>query len=165
MKKQSKNTNLIAQQKEQPDFFFYYGKNTQIGDLFAIECGMEKCDKNKGALECCYNYFALHCVVNGSGFFEVRNKVYKLEKNQIFAFFPGEPIKYGPNPDDPWEYRWINFLGVKAKDLLSMAKFTPTSPVYSFENNSLPIIFEKALNANNISSRGIDCRTRFHGKK
>lgn len=155
MKKSIKTNESKQKKQRQPDFFFYYGNVSQTGDLFMIECGREKCDKNKQPLDCSYNYFALHCVANGSGFYEIGDKRYEIEKNQIFAFFPGAKIKYGPNPDDPWEYRWINFLGVKAKDFLENAKFSPENPVYAFKSTSLHEAFKKILNASNQSTRDL----------
>lgn len=136
-------------------FFFFYTNNSETHDIFTLECGMERCDSNKPTLKRCYNYFALHYVVSGEGFYKIRNQVYRITENHVFAFFPGEKIEYYPNPQNPWEYKWVNFMGVKAKYFFERALFSPENPVYCCNDPAIGQGFSKLIEANSESTRDI----------
>lgn len=138
-----------------PDFFYYYITENETFDIIPIECGKEYCSADKEILNKKYNYYAFHCVINGKGYYKIRGTTYTVEKNMIFCFFPGEQITYYPDKDDPWEYIWINFMGVKAKDFVNQCKFSVYAPVYSFQNAEIPLIFQKMIDKSNLHTRDL----------
>lgn len=44
--------------------------------------------------------------------------------------FPHQICTYTADPDLPWEYTWIEFDGLKAKEIMEMAGISQDSPVY-----------------------------------
>lgn len=60
-----------------------------------------------GQRTCCI----LHYVFEGRGYFCRGGQRYTLTAGQTFLIRPYEEVEYGPEPDDPWGYVWINFVG------------------------------------------------------
>ncbi len=135
------------------NFSFYYIKNTETHDLIPIECGIEHCLADKLRISTKYNYYSMHCILNGKGYYRIRNKLIPLSKNTIFSFFPGEHIEYYPDPQDPWEYVWINFVGVKAKYFMDTCGFSCENPSYSYKSPHITKIFKKTIAHENILTR------------
>lgn len=67
--------------------------------------------------------YVLHFVLSGRGYYKTADKTYSLKKGDGFIIFPGEIVHYYPDPSDPWEYTWVNFLGSEVPLLLSMTAF------------------------------------------
>jgi AraC family transcriptional regulator of arabinose operon len=155
MDKKEIQKNKLENEMVANQVFFYHVTNTSTHDIIPIECGKEKCKKDKEILHKCYNYYAFHCVIEGKGFYKIKNKTYEIRKNTIFAFFPGEEIIYYPDKNEPWEYCWINFIGIKAKNFCDRAKLTPSEPIYQFKNPEIPECFEKLLTIEKNSTREI----------
>nr|WP_245237575.1 AraC family transcriptional regulator [Paenibacillus ihuae] len=73
--------------------------------------------------------FALHYIVSGKGYLQTCHATYSLTADQSFIIFPNMEIYYYPDPQDPWEYYWIEFNGLEASRLVSMIQITPDHPV------------------------------------
>ncbi|WNS41046.1 AraC family transcriptional regulator [Paenibacillus sp. MMS20-IR301] len=84
---------------------------------------------------------ALHYIVNGRGFYEVNGVTYTLEAGESFIIFPDTEVSYYPDPEDPWEYVWVEFKGTEAVRLLSMTNFTAQAPVAPGTPQSLEPLF------------------------
>ena len=65
----------------------------------------------------------LHHVISGRGYFERGGKKYSLQKGDSFLIIPGDIVHYYPDPEDPWKYTWVNFIGSEIPLLLSMTDF------------------------------------------
>ena len=75
--------------------------------------------------------YILHYIVSGKGTYTTPEGFFSLSAGDIFLIRPFTEIEYSPDPDDPWEYRWVNFTGADAEIILSRTDFTPSSPVMS----------------------------------
>lgn len=75
--------------------------------------------------------YILHYVVSGKGHYNTPDGSFALFPGDIFLIRPFTEIEYYPDPDDPWEYRWVNFTGADAEIILSRTDFTPSCPVMS----------------------------------
>ena len=58
-------------------------------------------------------YVLIYCV-DGSGFYEVGGKKYKVDKNQFFVLPSDKPHEYGANVGDSWTIYWVHFSGTNA---------------------------------------------------
>lgn len=92
--------------------------------------------------------YALHYILSGKGYFEVNNVTYSLSASESFIIFPETEVFYYPDPDDPWEYVWIDFKGEEALHLLSMTNFTQGTPVAPSINEDLLPLFRIIENSN-----------------
>jgi len=59
------------------------------------------------------NYFILHFVLEGKGFFNG----HPVCKDEGFLIRPMETVAYQPNPQDPWNYFWVCFEGDAAEGI------------------------------------------------
>ncbi len=76
------------------------------------------------------NEYILHYVVSGKGYYEVHGNIYELHAGESFLILPGTTVSYYTDTDDPWIYKWVDFIGTEAKNLISLTGFLehPVSP-------------------------------------
>ena len=96
------------------DTFQNYYQYTENGvDLVLTECGYEKCDPlhywegRKG-------FHVIHVVISGRGTLKIGDEVYCAQAGDIFYIPPDREINYRADGTDPWEYRWVGFVGTKS---------------------------------------------------
>ena len=85
--------------------------------------------------------YAMHYILSGRGYYIVNNITYTLTAGESFLVFPNELVHYYPDPEDPWTYTWVNFVGQDSIVLLAMTNFN-TRPVCS-QILGLKEIFDK----------------------
>lgn len=113
---------------------FKYAVKAQASEFVSLSVtysGHQQCSAaqkwGKGIRE----QYILHYVVSGKGYYNTPDGSFALFPGDIFLIRPLTEIEYYPDPDDPWEYRWVNFTGADAEIILSRTDFTPDSPVMS----------------------------------
>lgn len=79
----------------------------------------------------------MHYVLSGAGYLEYEGKTFYIEKDSVFFFIPGSPIRYYPDKKRPWQYAWINFVGTKVSEFLTRLRFDMHSPVIAVKNKNL----------------------------
>jgi len=71
-----------------------------------------------------YNFYLLHLVINGKGYFQTDRGRYQLGKNDIFLIRPHELVSYESDHIKPWHYVWVAFKGELAESMLLDCGFT-----------------------------------------
>ncbi len=92
-------------------FFYNIIENKNYKDLNPLSCGMMQCKPDTSFGPHIRNYYLIHFVISGKGYFKNENNQYKVAKDQAFIIKPDEVTKYWADPKDPWEYIWIGFDG------------------------------------------------------
>jgi AraC-like DNA-binding protein len=113
--------------------------DTTYLDLFIVQFGYEECDPMHVFGPAARNHFLFHYVLSGKGILysdDDRNKTmeYNLEGEQGFMIWPGQRNTYKADESDPWTYMWVEFDGLKAKELVKQSALTFNRPVYSTRN-------------------------------
>lgn len=85
--------------------------------------------------------YIIHFVRSGSGFLEVNGQTHRIYAGESFIIYPNTYVKYYPTQEDPWEYTWVNFVGMQVKDILSGISFSKKSPVLPKAEESPEKIF------------------------
>jgi AraC-like DNA-binding protein len=110
-------------------------------------CGIEQC--NPGHFFGPYvrkNAYVVHVVIKGKGYFQIEGKTYPIHENQAFLITPDLSTYYEADKDEPWEYIWVGFTGVRSFEYLSNCGFTEgiyiidvpdTAPLKACVNNML----------------------------
>ncbi|WP_020619269.1 AraC family transcriptional regulator [Paenibacillus daejeonensis] len=88
------------------------------------------------------NIFAMHYIISGSGTLETRGKAHRVSSGESFMIFPHQEVYYYPDPEDPWEYVWIEFKGDAARRLVGMTSLTPDLPVTGKSDHNLQPLFD-----------------------
>jgi len=109
----------------------YYNIPQKDLDIYLVNCGYEDCIENFVSNPLIRQYYLLHHVTKGSGYYEVAGKKYHISIGDLFIIHPGELVTYySPDIKDAWSFCWIGFAGSKAKEYLSLA----TSLGYCIKN-------------------------------
>ncbi|WP_379155735.1 AraC family transcriptional regulator [Paenibacillus sp. sgz5001063] len=94
--------------------------------------------------------YALHYIVSGKGYLETGHATFSLMTGESFMIFPDTEVYYYPDPQDPWEYYWIEFNGLEASRLLSMINIAADHPVLKASPQDFKPLFHR------VNSAGIE---------
>ena len=103
--------------------FLYVPHNKRIYNFSIYQVGYEKCAKNHYFGPVVRDFYVAHFLISGKGEYHIRNKIYRLEKGDIFLVVPNETSFYKADENDPYEYFWIAFSGQCSKDVMTSAGF------------------------------------------
>ncbi|WP_019909449.1 AraC family transcriptional regulator [Paenibacillus sp. HW567] len=91
--------------------------------------------------------YALHYIASGKGYLKTGQATFPLKTGESFIIFPHMEVYYYPDPQDPWEYFWIEFSGAEASRLMSMIHIAPDHPVVAASPQDLKPLFHKVKTA------------------
>lgn len=121
------------------DVLFSVFPNERFIDLTLYQSGYEKCDPMHGYGPNIRNHFLFHYIISGKGTFRANDKNldytdYALSGGCGFFIEPGYVNHYWADGDDPWEYIWVEFDGLRARAYVEAAGLSHAHPVYRPEN-------------------------------
>ncbi len=104
-------------------------------DLSLYQYGWEKCDPLHSFGPAIRNHYLFHYVISGRGYLSSTDSSgiehhYYLSENQGFLICPGQVNTYYADDNDPWEYTWLEFDGLRVNEYLHIANLTKDSPIY-----------------------------------
>ncbi len=100
-------------------------------DMHSFGPGMQPC-------------YVIHYIVRGGGYLEYGGKRYHVRAGESFLFYPYTTVYYYPEPEDPWEYVWVNFIGKGVDDILADFRISQQAPVFPRdERMALLPLYEK----------------------
>lgn len=111
--------------------------NKEGFDLIVYQCGMEKCKPSYFFGPAVRDHYLIHFILDGKGTFRVKDKVYRLERNQGFLICPDTITYYEADKNEPWVYTWVGFKGIKAKNYLKLANLDEDNPIFQCEGEDL----------------------------
>ena len=85
-------------------------------DLHLCYCGYEECKPLHSFGPAVRDNYLIHCVLNGSGMYQVDQQTYHLEAGDGFLIEPGVQTFYQADQEDPWVYIWFGFKGHEAQN-------------------------------------------------
>ncbi|SNU96824.1 Melibiose operon regulatory protein [Megamonas hypermegale] len=109
-------------------------RKTSSKELYLLSCGWEKCTSIQSYGPAVRNYYMLHFVLEGSGFYFIEDKSFKVNTGQCFLVEPGNLTFYKAESTNPWTYTWICFNGSIVPELLVQCHFTPNQPVVTLSS-------------------------------
>ena len=103
----------------------YLFLNNEYFDITIYQYGYEQCVPNHTFGPGMRNHYLIHCSLSGNGTYRTndreREQEYHLHAGQAFLIEPNRLVHYFADGSTPWEYIWIEFDGMKAKEYLSEA--------------------------------------------
>lgn len=116
--------------------------NNNFIDLSIYQYGYEECKPQHLFGPAKRNHFLFHYIVSGKGqVMSTDNKghthTHHLKENQGFMIWPDQSNTYLADTHDPWVYMWIEFDGLKARELVTLAGFSPCEPIYNGQNTEM----------------------------
>lgn len=115
--------------------FFSVVSGEKFIDLDLYQYGKETCAPAHSFGPAARNHYLFHYILSGSGTFIASNsqgidETYSLKKGQGFMIFPQQITTYIADRNDPWEYIWLEFDGLRVREVLAHAGFTRDTPIY-----------------------------------
>jgi AraC family transcriptional regulator of arabinose operon len=103
-------------------------------DLYLVHCGKEQCAPAHTCSMVREEYI-IHFVLSGKGTYSIQGKTHQLSGGQMFLIAPGAEHRYAADDNDPWNYCWVGFNGIKSESILSHCGFSPEHPVQEFHDS------------------------------
>lgn len=104
-------------------------------DLGLYQFGWEQCEPSHSYGPAARNHYLFHYVISGTGTLMsddsngiTRN--YQVKSGQGFMLFPGQVNTYVADQKLPWEYVWVEFDGLRAKEAVELACLSRNQPIY-----------------------------------
>lgn len=121
-------------------------------DLIITVCGEEDCAPGHFFGPAIRDYYLMHFILDGKGFFEAGGKKYHLVKGQGFLICPYDVTYYEACQENPWHYSWVGFYGLKAKSYLKKAGLTRENPIFNCQDvDSIKDCFKRMLDTRALS--------------
>jgi len=104
-------------------------------DLGLYQFGWEQCDPSHSFGPAARNHYLFHFCLSGTGTLYANNskgisEIYQIRSGQGFMLFPHQICTYIADNEIPWEYVWIEFDGLRAKETVELAGLSTDQPVY-----------------------------------
>lgn len=127
------------------NYQFLLKQNLQ--DLNPISVGEAECPPGRKTVMDMRTCSVLHYVRKGRGTLYCKNQAYQIEAGQFFLLMLGESAYTIADKDDPWEYQWIGFTGVRSHD------FAQLPPVFSLPEELTSRLFDLRQPEENLGFR------------
>lgn len=104
-------------------------------DLGLYQYGWEQCDPAHSFGPASRAHYLFHYVISGTGTLFAENSrkesvEYHIKSGQGFLIFPHQICTYMADEKLPWEYVWLEFDGLKAKEALESIGLSKDTPIY-----------------------------------
>lgn len=124
------------------DLLFSVFPNENFVDLNLYQFGMEQCGPAHSFGPASRNHYLFHYVLSGTGKLMANDskgitREHQIRSGQGFMIFPRQINTYIADQKLPWEYVWIEFDGMRAREIIETAGLTPDHPVYHAEFKDL----------------------------
>ena len=104
-------------------------------DLGLYQFGWKQCDPSHSFGPAARNHYLFHFCLSGTGTLYADNskgatEIWQIKSGQGFMIFPHQVCTYIADHEIPWEYVWIEFDGLRAKETVELAGLSVDQPVY-----------------------------------
>lgn len=104
-------------------------------DLGLYQYGWEQCVPSHSFGPAARNHYLFHFCLSGTGTLFADNSRgelirYQIKSGQGFMLFPNQVCTYIADHEIPWEYVWIEFDGLRARETVSLTGLSLDQPVY-----------------------------------
>lgn len=132
------------------EFIFSVFPSENFIDLGLYQFGWEHCDPSHSFGPAARNHYLFHYVISGTGTLIAENKknesvTYQIKSGQGFLIFPNQICTYIADQNLPWEYVWIEFDGLRVKETVSLAGFSPDNPIYKARYKDIAEIMKSEM--------------------
>ena len=129
-------------------------------DLRLRTCGIEECKRGHRWGPAVRDYYLIHYVLEGSGWFKTRKQHHTIGQGQIFLICPGDISCYGADDKSPWTYTWVGFEGRQAGKYVSLTELSPERPILTVRDRErVAGSFHRLVTSARCSDRAFEART------
>ena len=116
--------------------------NENFVDLGLYQYGWEQWAPAHSFGPAARNHYIFHYVISGTGTLLADDEhgnttEWQVKSGQGFMLFPGQVNTYIADSKLPWEYTWVEFDGLRAREIVTTAGLSPNEPVYHASSKEL----------------------------
>lgn len=119
-------------------------------DAMIYTCGFENCTPGHSYGPIMRNGYLIHYILDDTGIYKARGKLFRLKAGDAFLICPGELIYYEADIHTPWSYTWIGMQGIKVKGYLERTSFPETLVIHYGQDEQLKACHEKMAEADKL---------------
>lgn len=117
------------------EYIFSVFPSENFIDLSLYQFGWEQCDPSHSFGPAARNHYLFHLCLSGTGTLIAHNTqgesiTYQVKSGQGFMIFPHQICTYIADHEIPWEYVWIEFDGLRAKEAIELSGINRNQPIY-----------------------------------
>jgi AraC-like DNA-binding protein/quercetin dioxygenase-like cupin family protein len=146
-----------------PEFFspqvstarrFYLNLNPpKRAALSVVSGGCEHCAPDYEIHRPTFPFYSIEYVVRGRGALKLQNRSHDLQPGSIFSYGPGVRQDIAAAPDNPPVKYFVDFSGLKSKDILRQCHLPPGVASRVFPPNALQNIFDELIGSGQHGGR------------
>lgn len=114
-----------------PRYQVHVFRDERFIDLNLYQFGQEKCLPLHQYGPAVRNHFLFHYIISGKGRLDAGGQTFFLQGGQGFILYPDQIGTYYADEKEPWEYIWLEFDGLRAKESVTLAGMNEDYPVYT----------------------------------
>lgn len=124
------------------ELLFSVFPNENFVDLGLYQYGWEQCKPAHAFGPAARNHYIFHYVISGTGKLMANDsngltQTFSIKSGQGFMLFPGQICTYVADQNLPWEYTWVEFDGLRARETVEVAGLSKDHPVYRASSKDL----------------------------
>lgn len=131
-------------------------------DINFYNSGEEQCPKGYSFGPAVRPHYIIHYILSGKGFFRYGKKQYDLKAGNGFLICPDNVTYYEADKEDPWNYIWVGFNGIKVPKIIRQTGLRQDNPIFFYDTDSF---FEDTIkniaSYNNYSLEAELCRDAY----
>lgn len=117
------------------EYIFSVFPSENFIDMSLYQFGWEQCDPSHSFGPAARNHYLFHLCLSGTGTLIAHNTqgesiTYQVKSGQGFMIFPHQICTYIADHEIPWEYVWIEFDGLRAKEAIELSGINRNQPIY-----------------------------------
>ena len=110
---------------------FHVFRDERFVDLNLYQFGWERTTPAHSYGPHARNHYLFHYIIAGKGVLLANEQEYPITAGHGFLVVPGQITTYRSDENDPWEYTWLEFDGLRAHESLNLAGISGKGPVYT----------------------------------
>ncbi len=125
-----------------PTSFSFISLEAQNGPLNLCHCGTDTCRPGMSNGPIVKNFYLVHYVISGKGYYTVGNRRHILGPGDAFLIRPGKTVVYTADQEDPWQYCFFAFNGDAAEYYLSRTAFVSSDVTHIGDDSLYDLVSE-----------------------
>jgi AraC-like DNA-binding protein len=134
----------------------YFNTIEPSADINLLFAGYEQCPAGKicGGIR---SHFLLHYVLAGHGTVTAGDRTFRLSQNDLFCYFPEQPLQYAADQEIPWQFAWIGFQGRRAAEVLKLSGIrSPLAIRRASDGSRIRELIDSLLHFQRMRKKGFD---------
>ena len=124
---------------------FHVFQDERFVDLNLYQYGWERTEPLHAYGPHKRDHYLFHFVISGKGTLYSNDTAYRIDRGHGFMILPDQTTTYVADEEDPWEYTWIEFDGLRVSESISLAGLSAAQPVYTPQNHEAGRLLQEQM--------------------